>query len=164
MKIYRLTSADATAFRDIRLEGLQAHPEAFGASWEDEVAQSETEFAARLDSAVVFGARSEGEAYLDGIVGIYGPTAAKTKHKAIIWGMYVRPGVRRSGIGAALLREAIDYSVISIEELTLSVGANNDAAVALYKSVGFKAYGLERRALKIGDIYYDGASMSLSLL
>jgi ribosomal protein S18 acetylase RimI-like enzyme len=161
--ILRLTSADAAAFRELRLEGLLKHPEAFGASWEDEVTQSEADFASRLDSAIVFGVRSGDEARLDGIVGIYRPAAAKTRHKSVIWGMYVREGVRQSGLGTALLRRAIEHAALSVEELTLSVGANNNAALEIYKSAGFQTYGLERRALKIGDTYYDEALMSLSL-
>jgi hypothetical protein len=39
-KIVRLTAADAATFRELRLEGLREHPEAFGASWEEEAAQS----------------------------------------------------------------------------------------------------------------------------
>lgn len=70
-KIIRLTGRDAAAFREIRLEGLQEHPEAFGASWEDEATQSKAQFAARLDSSVVFSEKTENRARLNGIVGIY---------------------------------------------------------------------------------------------
>jgi len=35
-QIRRLEPHDAAAYRDLRLEGLRNHPEAFGASWEDE--------------------------------------------------------------------------------------------------------------------------------
>ncbi|MGU3542601.1 N-acetyltransferase family protein [Methylobacterium sp. A52T] len=163
-KIIRLSGPDAAAFRELRLEGLHEHPEAFGASWEDEVRQSEAEFAARLDSGVVFGSITEDTARLDGIVGIYRPTAAKTKHKAVIWSMYVRAEVRRFGLGAALLRTAIEHATLSAEELTLSVGVENYGALEFYKSVGFRKYGLELRALKIDNIYYDEVLMSLSLL
>lgn len=37
--VRRLGQADAEAFREIRLEGLRIHPEAFGASWREEQAQ-----------------------------------------------------------------------------------------------------------------------------
>ncbi|MGU3454193.1 GNAT family N-acetyltransferase [Methylobacterium sp. 391_Methyba4] len=158
-----MSGTDAAAFRGLRLEGLHEHPEAFGASWEDEARQSEAEFAARLDSGVVFGAKTEDAARLDVIVGIHRPTAAKIKHKAVIWGMYVRAEARRFGLGAALLRAAIEHATLSVEELTLSVGAENKGALDLYKSAGFRKYGLELRALKIGNIYYDEVLMSLSL-
>jgi RimJ/RimL family protein N-acetyltransferase len=45
----------------------------------------------------------------------------------------------------------------------LTVVASNAAACRLYRAAGFEQYGLERRALKIGDTYYDEALMALSL-
>ena len=36
LTVRRLSALDATAYRDLRLAGLLAHPEAFGASWEEE--------------------------------------------------------------------------------------------------------------------------------
>ncbi|WP_156963926.1 hypothetical protein [Muricoccus aerilatus] len=33
-----LSTSDVAEYRDLRLAGLQAHPEAFGASWEEEAA------------------------------------------------------------------------------------------------------------------------------
>jgi hypothetical protein len=35
-EIRRLASADVLAYRDIRLEGLRCHPEAFASTFEDE--------------------------------------------------------------------------------------------------------------------------------
>ena len=50
-----------------------------------------------------------------------------------------------------------------VEDLCLTVVASNAAARRLYSSVGFKEYGLERRALKIDDKYYDEVLMALPL-
>ncbi|TXN00230.1 GNAT family N-acetyltransferase [Methylobacterium sp. WL103] len=163
LEIVRLTSADAAVFRELRLEGLRDHPEAFGASWEDEATHSEAQFSSRLDDAVVFGARSVDGMRLDGIVGVYRPEAAKTKHKAVIWGMYVRLRSRRAGVGAILLKTAIDHASLMVEEVNLTVGLANAAALKLYESAGFKRYGVEQRALKIGEQYYDEVLMSLLL-
>jgi ribosomal protein S18 acetylase RimI-like enzyme len=100
---------------------------------------------------------------LNGIVGVYRSPAAKTKHKAVIWGMYVRACARRSGLGYALLRKAIEHATLSVEEIILTVGANNNAALMLYEAAGFQKYGIERRALKIDERYYDEALMSLTI-
>jgi RimJ/RimL family protein N-acetyltransferase len=43
------------------------------------------------------------------------------------------------------------------------VVASNAAACRLYSTAGFKEYGLERRALKIGSEYYDDVLMALVL-
>lgn len=161
--IARLTAADAAAFRDLRLEGLRDHPEAFGAAWQDEAAQSEAQFSARLESTVVFGSRLEDQVRLAGIVGLYRPEAPKIKHKVVLWGMYVRPALRRMGIGGALLHEAITYAASIVEGINLTVGANNASACRMYREAGFSHYGLEPRALQLDGQYYDVVLMSLEL-
>jgi RimJ/RimL family protein N-acetyltransferase len=45
----------------------------------------------------------------------------------------------------------------------LTVVASNVAARRLYSAAGFEEYGLERRALKVGDEYYDEVLMVLPL-
>ncbi|WP_202049521.1 hypothetical protein [Rhizobium skierniewicense] len=47
--IHKLLASDAQAYRDLRLEGLAAQPEAFGASFEDEAVLSIADFARRLE-------------------------------------------------------------------------------------------------------------------
>jgi ribosomal protein S18 acetylase RimI-like enzyme len=113
---------------------------------------------------VVFGSPSDNNAKIDGIVGVYYPEAAKVKHKATIWGMYVRPSARRTGVATGLLGKAIEHASCFVEEMNLTVGLNNRAALALYGAAGFQEYGLEKRALKIKDQYYDEVLMSLLLV
>ena len=67
----------------------------------------------------------------------------------------------REGRGARqLLAEKIvdavvDYARDEVEQLLLSVIDDNARAKRFYEKMGFEPYGLERRALKIGDRYYD---------
>ena len=42
-----------------------------------------------------------------------------------------------------------------VEQLLLSIITNNERARRFYGKMGFEPYGLEPRALKIGDQYYD---------
>lgn len=161
--IARLGSAQARDYRDLRLDGLARHPEAFGASWEDEAARTVEQFAERLGQGTVFGARSEGRPGLIGAVGLRVPQGEKTRHKGIVWGMYVRPQARRIGVGEALLAHALDHAATLVEEVILTVEASNRAALDLYRRAGFEQYGLEKRALKIGEDYRDEALMALVL-
>ena len=46
---------EAELYRDIRLEALRLHPEAFGASFETEAAQPLAFFQGRLTGNVIFG-------------------------------------------------------------------------------------------------------------
>ncbi|KXG86758.1 GNAT family N-acetyltransferase [Agrobacterium bohemicum] len=161
--INKLSGADAADYRDLRLEGLFNNPESFGASLDDESLLSVEDFAQRLNGGAVFGARRAGTGALIGAVGLRIPTASKTKHKGAIWGMYVRPDMRGSGIGAALIKHVLDYAGPIVEEVTIVVGASNVAAYNLYLKMGFEQYGFEKRALKIGQSYHDEVLMALVL-
>ena len=50
-----------------------------------------------------------------------------------------------------------------LEMLTLTVTAENAAAVRLYERHRFVAYGTLERALKIGNRYHDKLHMALTL-
>ena len=64
-----------------------------------------------------------------------------------------------AGPGAAVIEAAAD----TVEELRLTVVASNATAVRLYARCGFREYGVEPRALKIGDRYHDEVLMALPL-
>lgn len=158
--IDRLTTSDAEAYRDIRLEGLQRNPEAFGASFEDECDRSVEHFAGSLENGMVFGAWAMPDRQLLAVMGLRIPTATKLKHKATLWGVYVRPQARGLGVASALLAHVLDHAEPLVEGVNLTVGAANQAAIRLYSRAGFIQYGLEQRSLKVGDIYYDEMLMT----
>jgi ribosomal protein S18 acetylase RimI-like enzyme len=159
--IVRLRGIDAEEYRELRLEGLLQNPDAFGASWNDEVNQSIEQFAQRIENGAIFGARLKTDATLIGTAGIRVPTGDKLKHKAALWGVYVQPRTRELGVGSSLLAHALDYASSLVEEVTLIVGCENRPALTMYRRAGFEQYGLEKRALKLGDAYVDEMLMSL---
>jgi len=59
----------------------------------------------------------------------------------------------------ALLQRAAGTE--GIEQIMLSVATTQNAAVSLYRSLGFESFGRERRALKIGERYVDEENMVL---
>ncbi len=61
------------------------------------------------------------------------------------------------------MQQVIDTAADTVEELRLAVVASNTTAVRLYTRRGFRAYGVEPRALKIGDRYHDEMLMALPL-
>lgn len=161
--VRRLGEGDAAAFRGLRLGALAAHPEAFGASWEVEAEQPLEWFAERLARSAVFG----GEASASGLAGVAAfavPDAPKLRHKGVLWGMYVRPASRGTGLASALVARVLEHArAVPVEEVRLSVVASNAAAVRLYRSAGFAAYGRERRALRVGDAFHDEVLMARRL-
>jgi RimJ/RimL family protein N-acetyltransferase len=162
LKLRRLEAADVTSYRELRLEGLQLHPEAFISSWEDEAGKPVTWWAERLETSVVFGGWIDNSPLL-GVAGFRVPEAAKLRHKGVLWGMYVRPAARGTGLAASLVQRVIEHAQGVVEEIGLAVVASNTAAHRLYCAAGFEQYAVERRALKIGDAYHDEVLMALQL-
>ena len=54
-------------------------------------------------------------------------------------------------------------AIDGMEQIVLSVATTQTAAIALYESLGFRAFGTEPRALKIEDGYVDQISMMLEI-
>ena len=160
--VRRLHSADAAAYRELRLEGLRAHPQAFAASWAQEHGRPLSWFEQRLADGLVLGAWS-GDADLVGIMGLHVPESPKLSHKGMLWGVYVRPRARGTGLAGELLGRTLALAEGMVEEVLLTVQASNAAALNLYRRAGFTEYGLERRALKIDGRYYDEVLMALPL-
>jgi ribosomal protein S18 acetylase RimI-like enzyme len=50
-----------------------------------------------------------------------------------------------------------------VEQVSLTVVSGQEAASALYRSLGFEPYGLEPRGLKVGGRYLDNEHMVLQL-
>jgi ribosomal protein S18 acetylase RimI-like enzyme len=151
--VRRLRPDEAEAFRAIRLEALATNPEAFETTLEKQAAEPLSRFADSLKSAAVFGAFRESE--LVGMAGFFVHQGERTRHKGMLWGMYVRPAARGAGLGRSLLRAIVEHARQHVGQLQLSVVSDNEAACRLYRSEGFSAYGLERRALKHGEQYLD---------
>jgi len=126
--IRRLTPADASDYRDIRLEGLARHPDGFGSAWEDEVEQPLASFEQRIANTAVFGAFLSDENELAGVAGLIVPQGAKLRHKGVLMGMYVRPSARGTGMAAAIVQAVISHARTVVEEIQLTVAPHNDAA------------------------------------
>jgi len=78
--------------------------------------------------------------------------------------MYVAPDSAGRGIGRALLQAAIKEArkLERLEQINLTVVANNERAKNLYRSEGFISFSLEKQAIKIGADYFDEETMALS--
>ena len=152
-EIRRLTGDDAEIFRAVRLESLELHPEAFGASFEVESEMALTEVAARLDNGTVFGGFDGAD--LVGIAGFLAFAAPKTRHRGMLWGLYVKQAARGGGLATILVERVLDHAKSEVELVQLVVETTNRSAIRLYDKMGFERYGLDRRALKVGDRYVD---------
>ncbi|MGA8273544.1 MAG: GNAT family N-acetyltransferase [Candidatus Sulfotelmatobacter sp.] len=160
-----LTANDATTYWNIRLEALVSEPEAFGSSPEEHRALTRDEIARRIssDSAGNFAVGAFAGERLIGTAGFFRNKGLKERHTGQAWGVYVTREARGKGVGRNMLRMLLERAskIEGIEQIKLAVATNQEAAVRLYRSLGFKSFGLERQALKIGDRYVDEEHMVL---
>lgn len=144
-------------YREIRLEALRLHPEAFGASHDDEAAQPLAFFRQRLTANTIFGG-FRGDEIL-GTAGFMPEAGAKRAHKSHFWGMYVRQAARGTGLSRLLVEAVLAYAQSRAELIQLSVVSGNVAAQRLYASLGFEPYGIEEHSLKVEGRYLDEVLM-----
>lgn len=168
IEIRRLTENDAQDFYLLRLEALEREPGAFSSSPEDHRAMTLETVAKRLavaagDRNFVLGAIAND--HLVGMAGFYQEEGAKNRHKGRIWGVYVAQEWRSQGIARVLLSEILERARAKpeVEQLLLAVAEGQESAKHLYESLGFKVYGREPRAIRLGDRYVDEDLMVLRL-
>lgn len=164
MQIRRLTPADASAYRALRLRALWEYPQAFTSSYaEDEKLPLEATVN-RLGSAhqKFWGAFDVGE--LCGMVGMDCETRAKNRHKATVVGMYVAHEQMGRGIGRALVETLVeDARACGLELLVLTVTHAESSARRLYERCGFRSFGIEPRAIKVDGHFFAKNHMYLEL-
>lgn len=149
------------------MEALESEPQAFGSSDVEHRRLAIETIRARISpdpaNKFVVGAFLGGQ--LIGTAGLVREPNLKERHKARIWGVYVKANLRGQGIGRGMLTEILQRAtrIEGVEQILLAVAAPQTAAIALYHSFGFTPYGREPRALKIGDHYLDEELMVLHL-
>ena len=157
-----LSLADAVAFRTLRLAALLEAPAAFGSSHEEETTRPLSTFADRLSApepSLTFGAFVNDA--LCGIAGFRQETGLKTRHIGVLWGVYVAPSQRGTGLATTLVEAVVAHARRHVVMLHADVGADNHAARRLYEGLGFRCYGVQPKALKIDGRFIDEALLAL---
>ncbi|WP_449620329.1 N-acetyltransferase family protein [Robertmurraya sp. Marseille-Q9965] len=165
MEMKMLESEFAEQYREIRLTALQTNPESFSASYEEESLYPLERFITRLENSHAFTFGAFKEERLVGVVTLVLEQSVKLNHRANIYAMYVLPDYRSNGIGKRLMEQAIEKAkeIDYIEQIYLTVVASNVPAKKLYQSLGFEVFGLDKRALRVEDTYFDEELMVLHL-
>lgn len=165
IRIREAKPADATRYRELRLEALLDSPTAFSADYQINLRQPMSFWEGRLTSdeyGIMF--LAEQENVLIGMTGVRTGESPKTKHGAYVWGVYIRPAWRGLHIAEALIEICAEWArERQVVILKLGVMANNESAVRCYKRCGFTVYGTEPRALLYEGQYYDEFLMYCSL-
>ncbi|WML52247.1 GNAT family protein [Neobacillus sp. PS3-12] len=167
MNIRVLNESDAKLYQELRLRALKITPEAFGSTYEREVKFTLETVVDRLkpiEDKFVLGAFDDSN-LLVGIVAFVRESGLKTAHKGNVYGMFVAPEMQGKSLGKSLLIELIRKAknCNGLEQINLTVVSENETAKKLYKSLGFKVYGVERNALKFKGQYFDEDLMVLNI-
>lgn len=166
MIIRTLTPADVKEYRELRLAALHEQPPAFGTPAEKEEKLALEAVASRLqesEDTYILGAFFDG--VLAGTIRFSRFEEVNEKHRGIIAGLYVRSDFRRRGLARALATEVLVRARRDpgLRRIHLTVVTAQDAAIELYKSLGFSIYGTEREAFSNQGQFYDEHLMELPL-
>lgn len=168
MHVRVLTTQDRERYRALMLHAYDSAADAFTSTREERAAEPDSWWDRRIADpaglSLAFGA-FEGEA-LVGTVTLEFSARAKTKHRALLIGMFVTESARGRGVGAALLTEALGAAKArpGVQVVRLTVTEGNASAVRLYESVGFQAFGVEPMAIATRDGLKAKVHMWLPLL
>lgn len=167
MHIADLTVSDAPQYRELMLEAYVQAADAFTSTAEERAREPLSWWVNRIASASglsqCFGAFQAEQ--LVGTVALEYSAKPKTQHSAHVIGMYVRPLARRQGAGAMLMQAAVAAARArpGLRILRLTVTQGNEAAIRLYESVGFSAWGVEPLAILTPSGYKAKIHMAMQL-
>ena len=166
MEVRRLVESDAAELWRLRRQALEQEQSSFAESPEELFQVTVETYAQRLrgdNDSFVFGAFRESK--LEGMAGLFRESRLKRRHKGTVWGVYVAPEYRGRGIARAILTEVLKSArtIPDLKWIALSVTTEREPARRLYRSLGFRPWGVEPGALRIGDTLIDEEHMVLEL-
>ena len=159
MGIRVLQAADKVHYSALWSNALIEQDEFFRISINDEpLPQIQTEF---TNDSFTLGAFLN--ASLVGTVSVARDSRTKLKHKALLFRMFVHQAASGTGIGKALLKEAISKAkgIEGLRQIYLTVLATNVRAINLYTAMGFETFAREPGSVKISTGYVDELQMAL---
>lgn len=151
MHVALLTEQNAKSYRSLMLQAYELDADAFTSTPEERAAEPLSWWVRRIGGPraerAAFGAFNGNE--LVGAVALEFSRKPKTRHRALLIGMFVLPRFRGAGIGRALVEAAIDFALAreGVRTIILTVTEGNAPAIALYQSVGFERIGIEPMAI-----------------
>ncbi|MCA9567435.1 MAG: GNAT family N-acetyltransferase [Myxococcales bacterium] len=103
----------------------------------------------RLARGGAFVAELDGRVVGNGSLHVFTP--ARCRHVASL-AVGVHPDAQRRGIGRALMRRILEEArAAGVHRLELYVRADNDRALALYRSLGFEVESVRRDFIRLAD-------------
>lgn len=156
----RLTAADVDAFRAMRLRALHDHPRAYMQTYEEESTRKRDFHAFMVENNIIMGAFQANETV--GIQVLAGYTILslnglkKIKHKGLVWGAYVLPEYRHEDLAKKMRLRLFEVAKeLGLKYCTSSIVANNPAALAVHRGVGYTEMFRETDGVRHADGSFD---------
>lgn len=163
LNITEIKSGEVNQYKNFLMTGLIQDEENFRITPDDEINSS---FPTR-DREDSFTLAAYVDNVLAGVVSFVrdGSEREKLRHKGILFRMYVSQDFRGKGIAKKLIGELIARvrTIPDIEQINLTVIANNANAKTLYEKFGFVTYASEKKAIKWKGKYFTEDQMALQL-
>ena len=155
MKIRKMSSPDLPALYDIYTDKEVVNNNRYLPDIKRE------EFDSMFNDSQLNFVAVESDGELLGHLAINSTPKPRLKHSAS-FGIAVAKTSRGKGVGRFLMEYLLSYcdEQLNLTRLELEVHANNVAALALYKSFGFKVEGTKRKAVLVEDDLIDIVIMS----
>ena len=135
LTVHRVTPDDWRSHRDLRLEMLQAAPDAFFTQDTDVAELDEGTWRERIAAQCHFQARLDDDAV--GSVGVWDDPETPDDASTLV-AMYVAPRARGAGVGERLVRAVFEEAAArGRSRVVLEVTEGNDPAIGLYRRMGF---------------------------
>lgn len=156
-------------YKTLRLHALMQDPHAFGRTYEEDAALSDSVWKQQLKDALdgktsymLFAERS---GILVGMAGAVIDEGKINQHRARIISVYVQPESRDKGIGAQLLNKLLEKLINDprIIIVYLLVNERQETALKLYQAADFTQVGTFENAFAHHGQYYNAVYMSKTL-
>jgi len=150
LQIRATTADDADAWRALRLDGIERHPEAFMITADAAraiPAEKDAKACEELNRWLAFLGQTA-----VGFVGLHPNTLERARHRAEIGPLYVALAARGKGVAQALIHHAMDFGrARGMWQFELFVNDQNAAALGLYARLGFVEVGAIPNAILGAD-------------
>jgi len=153
LKIKILDQNDWESWKNIRLESLKNLPSVFVSSFEEVQNEPDEFFKEHIKNNKTYGAFFDNQ--LVAVVTFRRDRRLKERHRGHLSALYVKPEFSRQGIASRLMSTVIKDAPKIVSQIYVCCVAHNHPSINLCKKLGFKIYGTDTGALKIGSEYYD---------
>lgn len=152
--VRRAMAGDEPVLRELRLQALSESPQAFGSTYERELARTTEDWKRWLSPGVTFLLEASGVAR-----GLVAGVRDPQDHSVVyLMAMWVHPDFRGTGAAGALVESVVAWAAQEgATVVRLQVFESNHRALRCYERAGFRLTGRQSAGGRSGDIELEMA-------